>query len=148
MQAHHLPQVLAVERAANAHPWSEANLRDSLQAGYSGWVLFDDHERVIGYAILMIAVGEAQVLNIVVSPERRREGLGRVLMETMIEAANAAHCELMLLEVRRSNVAAIALYRAYGFEQIGLRRNYYRSDDGVGEDAFVLSLPLRPATRI
>lgn len=144
MQAHHLPQVLAVERAANAHPWSEANLRDSLQAGYPGWVLLEG-EQVIGYAILMIAVGEAQVLNIVVSPERRREGLGRVLMERMIEAAKTAQCELMLLEVRRSNTAAIALYRAYGFAQIGLRRNYYRSDDGVGEDAFVLTLPLRTA---
>ena len=142
MQALHLPQVLAVERAANAHPWSEANLRDSLQAGYSGWVLLDDRQGVIGYAILMIAVGEAQVLNIVVSPEHRRQGLGRILMECMIEAANAAHCELVLLEVRRSNSAAIALYRAYGFEQIGLRRHYYRSDDGVGEDAFVLTLPL------
>ncbi len=144
MSPSHLPQVLALERAANAHPWSEANLRDSLQSGYTAWVLVDEDppQTVIGYAIVMIAAGEAQILNIGVTPRRQRSGHGRQLLEAILDAAREASCEMVLLEVRCSNAAAIALYQRYGFTRIGLRKRYYRSDDGTGEDALVLSLPL------
>ena len=96
---------------------------------------------LLGYALMSMAVGEAQLLNICVAPEHRRRGLARQLLDHLLAVARAAAMESMFLEVRPSNASARALYAAYGFAQIGMRRNYYRSASG-GEDALVLSLSL------
>lgn len=143
----YLPAVFELERRAYDYPWSEANFRDSLHAGYSAWVLLDPAgdpdvaAPLVGYALMSMAVGEAQLLNICVAPEHRRRGLARQLLDHLLAVARAAAMESMFLEVRPSNASARALYAAYGFAQIGTRRNYYRSASG-GEDALVLSLSL------
>jgi len=137
MSVEHLDAVMAIERRAYEFPWSEANFRDSLRTGYSSWVLLDE-EVVQGYALMSMAAGEAQILNICVSPLRRRLGLARQLLEHLLLLARAAQMERMYLEVRPSNTAALKLYAAYGFELVGRRRRYYRSADG-NEDALVLA---------
>jgi ribosomal-protein-alanine N-acetyltransferase len=137
MGAEHLDAVMAIERRAYEFPWSEANFRDSLHTGYSSWVLLEG-ELVQGYALMSMAAGEAQILNICVSPARRREGLARQLIEHLLLIARAAQMERMYLEVRPSNTAALKLYASYGFELVGRRRRYYRSADGT-EDALVLA---------
>lgn len=138
MSVEHLDAVMAVERLAYEFPWSVANFRDSLITGYSSWVLLDG-DAVLGYALMSMAVGEAQILNICVSPAHRRQGLARRLMDHLLLLARAAQMERMYLEVRPSNTAALKLYAEYGFDLVGRRRRYYRAAGGATEDALVLA---------
>ncbi len=137
MHAGLLPQVLEIELRAYAFPWTENIFRDCLKAGYSGWVLSDAQNHLRGYALMSMAVGEAHVLNLCVDPSYQQQGYGRLLLLHMMRIARAANLTIVLLEVRRSNKAALRLYESEGFKRIGLRKAYYPAADGR-EDAFVL----------
>lgn len=141
MELWQLPQVMEVETRAYEFPWSERHFRDCIAVGYAAWVLLDAAGAVLGYALMSMAAGEAQVLNLCVDPPHQRRGHGRRLMDHLLRIAQAAGCELMLLEVRESNQPALRLYEAYGFRPIGLRKGYYRAARGR-EHALVLSLAL------
>jgi ribosomal-protein-alanine N-acetyltransferase len=140
MQPLDLPWIAAMERELYAFPWSQGNFRDSLMAGYDCWVVCDGDE-VVGYAILMIALDEAHLLNIAVSASRHRRGIGRDFIAHMIEVGRAKGVEVIYLEVRPSNVVARHLYRTMGFQQIAIRPGYYPALDGR-EDALFLGLTL------
>ncbi|WP_420466219.1 ribosomal protein S18-alanine N-acetyltransferase [Panacagrimonas sp.] len=137
----HLPQVMELEHRAYPFPWTEGIFRDCIKAGYAGWVVGDRSAVMRGYAVMSMAVGEAHILNLAVDPMIRRQGLGRFLLAHLIQIARAAHSTIMLLEVRRSNKAAIRLYQAAGFRHIGTRRGYYPGHE-QREDAYVLALDL------
>lgn len=141
MSESQLPQVLDIEQRAYAFPWTEGIFRDCLKAGYSSWVLHDRAGGLIGYALMTMAVGEAHILNLAIDPLLRRRGYARFLLTHLLQVARAANSTLVLLEVRRSNKAAIRLYQAFGFRHIGTRKNYYPGHE-QREDAFVLSLDL------
>lgn len=131
-----------IERRSYDFPWSHGVFRDCLLAGYTCIVL-ERESQVVGYAILSVAAGEAHVLNLCVDPDFRGLGYGdRLLDEILLRARNASVREVFL-EVRPSNVNALALYRKKGFRQIASRRAYYQAKDGR-EDAAVLSLVLKP----
>lgn len=136
-----LPEVLDIENRAYPFPWSEGVFRDCLKAGYSCWGVQPSGEPLLAYAVMSMAVGEAHILNLAVDPLRRREGLAHFLLSHLLLVARAANTTVVLLEVRRSNKAAINLYHGFGFQQIGTRRNYYPGHD-QREDAFVLALDL------
>lgn len=142
MRLDELATVAAIDARAYRFPWSEKIFRDCLQAGYDGWVMRDNRDVLIGYALMSMAVGEAHVLNLCIAPERQGEGLGHALMVRLMAFARARGMHVILLEVRRSNQAAIALYHGLGFQRIGLRRCYYPADGGR-EDAFVLAYDIR-----
>ena len=95
-----------------------------------------DHQSSLHEVAARSVSGEAEILNLAVTPGWRRRGLGRRLVETAIEAARAAGATRIFLEVRESNGAALALYAALGFLEAGRRRNYYRAPE---EDALILS---------
>jgi [ribosomal protein S18]-alanine N-acetyltransferase len=134
-------RVLDIERVAYDFPWSEDIFRDCLRVGYSCWVL-ERFARIEAYCILQMAAGEAHVLNLCVDPQVHRQGLGRFLLERMIELSRDRHAEAVLLEVRPSNRPARRLYRSLGFTEVGTRRGYYPDLSGR-EDAIVLGLALR-----
>jgi ribosomal-protein-alanine N-acetyltransferase len=93
---------------------------------------------IAGYAVYWLAGPECHILNIAVHPEMRRRGVGSQIMDRILEDARRFECEEVVLEVRRSNLPAIKLYRKFGFVPILIRRRYY-SDN---EDAIVMSLNL------
>ena len=144
MQTAHLDEVLAIEGRAYPVAWSRRIFEDCLRVGYSAWVLTDAQGAVRAYALMSLAAGEAHLLNLCVAPEWQRRGLARRLLEHLLTLARQAACDQMLLEVRVSNDAAFALYRRYGFSEIGLRKGYYPTPDRRGEDGRVLALSLRP----
>lgn len=123
--------------AAYPHPWSRGIFEDCLQFGYPSWVAENARGEVVGHALLTLAVGEGHILNLCVHPHFQGMGLGRRLLDTLVDYAEgeAAHC--LFLEVRASNQAARNLYRAAHFTEVGLRKGYYPADDGR-EDAVVL----------
>ena len=128
--------VAELEHNTYDFPWSEGIFRDCLLAGYVSVVLDRDGE-VVGYGIMSVAAGEAHLLNICVAESLRRQGIGNDLLHYLLRRARTLRAERMFLEVRPSNEVAIALYRASGFEVLGVREHYYKADGG-SEDAVVL----------
>ena len=96
----------------------------------------------VGFALLRIVAGEAELMLLGVAPSARRRGVGRQLLEQSIAAAQAQSAEHYFLEVRNDN-PAIALYRLSGLQQVGCRPNYYRGKDGNSRDALTFRLTLR-----
>jgi ribosomal-protein-alanine N-acetyltransferase len=135
-----VPAVAEVERSAYAFPWSVGIFRDCLRVGYVCRVV-ELEGRVIGHGILSMGAGEAHILNLCVQAEYRCLGVGRRLLTLLIDIARGAGMTDAFLEVRPTNTAAIRLYLAMGFEQVGVRRGYYQAVNGR-EDAAVLRLPL------
>ena len=140
MRATDLAEVAHLEKELYAFPWSLGNFRDSVNAGYDCWVVTHG-ETVAGYAILMIALDEAHLLNIAVAPEWQNQGVGRGFLGHMVGIARQAGCQIIYLEVRPSNLAARHLYRKAGFQQIAIRPDYYPAVQGR-EDALFLGLTL------
>lgn len=128
--------VAMIEQAAYDFPWSPGIFRDCLLAGYTSVVL-EFGGKVIGYGIMSVAAGEAHLLNLALSESARGMGNGRRLLEHLMDLARGAGAEGMYLEVRPSNLRALALYDRAGFEVLGRRRGYYRARGGK-EDAVVL----------
>ncbi len=128
--------VLRIEREVHGHPWTLGNFSDALRSGYASKVFVIEGE-IVGYAVMMLAVDEAELLDISIDKAHQRKGIGRKLLEAMLSLARHENMRRMVLEVRASNQAAIALYRASGFEQIGLRRDYYPAANGR-EDAILM----------
>lgn len=140
MRATDLPVVARLEKDLYAFPWSAGNFRDSLNAGYDCWTVCHG-DAVIGYAILMIALDEAHLLNIAVDAGWQGRGIGRAFLGHMVDVARGAGCGIVYLEVRPSNDGARHLYRKMGFQQIAIRPNYYPTAGGR-EDALFLGLTL------
>ena len=132
--------VVALERAAYRFPWSEGIFRDCLRVGYVCRVI-DLAGVVVGYGIMSMGAGEAHLLNVCIRDDLRCRGLGRRMLEYLLERAHGAGMLEAFLEVRPSNVVAVRLYQALGFEQVGMRRGYYQAPGGR-EDAAVLRLDL------
>ncbi len=132
--------IMALERQLYPYPWTPGNFTDSLSAGYSCWIC-EFGSIVVGYAVLMLALDEAHVLNIAIGQDWQRQGLGRRLMQHLIKIAREYRAQMMFLEVRPSNVSARNLYDEIGFNEIATRRAYYPAHDGR-EDALLLGLAL------
>jgi ribosomal-protein-alanine N-acetyltransferase len=135
-----LAQVNAIERTIYTHPWTRGNFADALRAGYQCRTLHLGRE-LIGYFVLMVAAGEAHLLNLSISAVHQRRGHGSALLGQALALAREGGAQSLFLEVRPSNLAAIALYARFGFERIALRRGYYPAQSGR-EDALVFSLAL------
>ncbi len=137
MAADDLPEVLEIEQRAYEFPWTEGIFKDCLRVGYPAWV-YGEGGRIQGYGILSVAAGEGHILNLCVAPERQRRGVGKRLLRALLLTAELLEVDTLFLEVRVSNRAALALYRKFGFNEIGIRRNYYPAAKGR-EDAMVLA---------
>ncbi|OUP56236.1 ribosomal protein S18-alanine N-acetyltransferase [Butyricicoccus pullicaecorum] len=142
MDERHLPALAEIERACFHVPWSENALREELGKGLF-LVAKDENQTVCGYVGCQIVLDEGYITNVAVSPDFRRQGIGRLLIQTLNERAQQAQLAFVTLEVRASNDPAIALYTAVGYEPVGRRKNFYRAPT---EDAILMTLQLRDAT--
>lgn len=140
MQAADLDAVAALEAAAQPFPWKRINFADSLEAGHSVWVLRQGGE-LLGFVVVMGVLDEAHLLNVAVAPSRQGKGLGARLLRHAMAVAVQQGALSMYLEVRLSNTRAEALYRNFGFREIGRRKAYYPAVQGR-EDALVFSRSL------
>ena len=132
-----LKQVISIEEKAYPHPWTLGIFRDCLRVGYNAWVMTFEGS-VIGYGIIMLSPGEAHILNLCISPDFQKKGLGRHLLRYLIKTTDRTDVDMVLLEVRRSNGHAQELYKSEGFHELGMRKAYYPADDGR-EDAIILA---------
>ena len=159
MQLADLDEVLQIESESHLHPWTRGNFADSLAAGHWAYCIRPEVDQVVkgsyldpavlwAYCILYPAVDELHLLNITVSSRLRKHGLGQRMMAAIEGVAFQQKMPRIILEVRPTNTAALALYQKLGYEQIGMRKNYYPADpeSGSREDALVLakSIKLEP----
>jgi [ribosomal protein S18]-alanine N-acetyltransferase len=141
MQQDDIAVVMELEHRAYPFPWTAGNFRDCIRSNYYCCV-YRQGERCVGYAVMSVKAGEAQVLNICIDPDVQGRGLGRRLMGHLVEVAWKRDADTVFLEVRVSNLAAYALYSSMGFNEVGMRPDYYPAKDGR-EDAMVLALSLQ-----
>ena len=135
MTAAHVPQVAALEAICFHDSWSEKSVASELENELSFWLVALEGERVAGYVGSQTVMGETDMMNVAVHPDYRRKGIAEALILALLEGLKARGSHSLTLEVRASNAPAIALYQKLGFQQIGLRKNYYRNPR---EDALIL----------
>jgi len=132
-----LAEVMAIEITSYEFPWTEGIFRDCLQNQYPA-TLFVQQERILAYAVSQYVVDECHLLNLCVRQSERGMGIGEKMVQYLMNQARKNDMGSIFLEVRVSNTAAINLYDKLGFNEIGLRRDYYPDRNGR-EDALVLA---------
>lgn len=123
----------AIELVVFADPWSQRDFEDCVTSDAT--FLVAEEDGVAGYVVALDAADEGEILNLAVAPDGRRHGLGRALVEEILDVLRERGVRQVYLEVRESNAAARALYAAQGFREVGRRPRYYRRPV---EDAIVL----------
>ena len=134
-----LPVVMELERSAHSHPWRQYSFEDCLKGRQRCW-LAENNQKLVGYVVITHAGGDAELLNIAVSPKYQRKGIGSTLLQHAIKCV-AGHADMLFLEVRVSNKNAIELYSKEGFFELGNRKNYYPTNNGH-EDALLMASQL------
>ena len=135
-----LNAVMKIENANYNYPWTRQIFVDCIRVGYVCHICEFDRE-IAGYCIMSTGASEAHILNLCIAEEQRRKGLARHLLTHMIKMARQKEVQNVYLEVRPSNTAAINLYDSLGFNEIGVRKDYYPAEDGR-EDAIILARSL------
>ena len=135
MTGDHVAQVAALEAICFHDPWSEKSVASELTNPLSLWLVALDGERVAGYIGSQSVMGESDVMNVAVHPDYRRQGIGERLCLALVDTLKEKGNHSLTLEVRASNDPARTFYEKLGFQQVGLRKNYYRNPR---EDALIL----------
>lgn len=139
-----LDVVAEIERETFADAWSRRSFAGMLKQPHVHAVAAEDSSgRVIGYGMCSVAADEGEILNIAVTPSARHQGLGRQVLAALLAHLQQSGSQKAYLEVRRSNTAAIALYRGAGFLPLGVRPAYYAQPR---EDALTMTLELGSQT--
>ncbi len=134
MQSQHVAAIAQMEAICFSGPWSENSIGGELNNPLSLWLVAVVDDRVVGYVGSQTVLGEADMMNIAVHPDYRRQGIAKKLVEKLIAQLADSGAYQLSLEVRASNGSAIALYQQLGFQQVGCRLRYYRNPK---EDALI-----------
>ncbi|MGC6388381.1 ribosomal protein S18-alanine N-acetyltransferase [Ewingella sp. S1.OA.A_B6] len=135
-----LPRAFQIENASHAFPWTEKTFASNQGERYLNLKMMQGDE-MAGFAITQVVLDEATLFNIAIDPAFQRHGLGRALLEEVIQQLELRDVVTLWLEVRASNSKAITLYESLGFNEVSVRRNYYPSAQGR-EDAIMMALIL------
>ena len=138
MTADHVVSVAELEKICfGTEAWSEKSVASELTNALSLWLVAMEEDKVAGYVGSQTVMDETDMMNVAVHPDHRRKGIAEALVLSLAEALKEKGSHCLTLEVRASNAPAIGLYEKLGFQQIGLRKNYYRNPK---EDARILRM--------
>ena len=135
MTAEDCAQVAAIETMSFSMPWSLHAFTEATRNPNYRFLVAEENGEILGYCGFVYVLDEAEIPNVCVSAEARRRGIGRALMNALVEMAAELGIVTLHLEVRKSNLPAQNLYHAIGFEEIGIRKNFY---DLPKEDAILV----------
>ena len=135
MNSFHVDQIAQLEKLCFSDPWSVNSIASELDNKLAFWLVATEEDRVAGYIGSQTVMDETDMMNVAVHPDYRRKGIAEALVNALVENLQKMGSHCLTLEVRASNVPAIALYEKLGFSEIGRRKNYYRNPR---EDALIL----------
>ncbi len=138
MAERHLAALAEIEKTCFHAPWSKKMLREELGKGI--FLVAERDGQAVGYVGCQTVLDEGYITNVAVSPDCRRQGIGRALIEELAQRARAQGLSFVTLEARASNAPAIALYEGAGFDRVGMRKNFYTAPS---EDAVLMTLFLK-----
>ena len=128
--------IARLEKECFSEPWSEKAITESLENG-TFFFVFEEEGEILGYAGLQTVLDEGYVTNIAVTSNARKKGIGSALTEKIISFGKEKKLSFVTLEVRESNLAAISLYKKFGFKTVGKRKNFYTAPS---EDALIMTI--------
>lgn len=140
MQLDDLEQVVEIEQQNFSVPWTENGFFSFLLRSDTLFLVAKEEDRILGYMGIMMVLDEGEITNVSVAQTARRRGVGRLLVQTMLDKMRRAGLNMIHLEVRKSNTPAIRLYEQFAFVQDGERKNYYEEPT---EDAVLMSCRLK-----
>lgn len=135
MNKSHIDGIMEIEKDSFAIPWSRASVEKELSNNLAIYVVAVENEKVMGYGGMWHVVNEGHITNIAVHKDYRRKGIGNIIVNKLIEIAEKKEMIGLTLEVRKSNVPALELYRKNGFKLEGIRPEYYEDNK---EDAYIM----------
>ena len=133
MTVAHIEDIAKLEKDCFSSPWSEDGLKSELENKFARFFVAFSGDRVAGYIGSHNVLGEVYITNVAVFPDFRRKGVGKALVEFLVDQMKLEKAEFVTLEVRKSNSNAISLYEKCGFEKVGVRKDFYEKprEDGV-----------------
>ena len=144
-----IPSVLSIEEQNSDDPWSKSLFTTSIENSNNICYCLSLNDKTIGYLIAMLALDSADILNIGIEPDFKRQGHGTALLNHLIEELRKRDIGEILLEVRVGNKSAIQFYKKQGFEEISVRKNYYTKNSknqSQREDGIIMSIQI-PSTK-
>ncbi len=129
--------VMLLENEVYQFPWTDRIFKDCIRVGYDCWLALLEN-KVVAHAVISVAAGESHILNLSVTEDHQGKGIGKQFIQFLLNIAYNKRAQIMMLEVRPSNVRAIKCYNSAGFNEIGSRKDYYPSPNGK-EDALLFA---------
>ena len=129
--------VMHLENAVYQFPWTDKIFKDCIRVGYDCWLALLEN-KVVAHAVISVAAGESHILNLSVTGDHQGKGIGKQFIQFLLNIAHNKRAQIMMLEVRPSNVRAIKCYNSAGFNEIGSRKDYYPAPNGK-EDALLFA---------
>jgi ribosomal-protein-alanine N-acetyltransferase len=130
-------EVMLLENEVYQFPWTDRIFKDCIRVGYDCWLAFFDNS-LVAHAVISVAAGESHILNLSVTKHHQGKGIGKQFIHFLLNIARNKRAQIMMLEVRPSNIRAINCYNSVGFNEIGCRKDYYPAPNGK-EDALLFA---------
>lgn len=145
MNKSHIDGIIEIENQCFTIPWSRSSVEKELSNNFAIYVVAIDNDTVVGYGGMWHIVNEGHITNIAVHKDYRRQGIGNIIINKLTEIAEEKEMIGITLEVRKSNTAALELYKKNGFKLEGIRPEYYEDNK---EDAYIMWKYLIPEDEI
>lgn len=111
--------------------WNYSILKDELSNANSYYLVAKLDNEILGFAGIKYVLNDADIMNIVVKKSKRKSGIGSLLLKNIIELCKKLNVSTLFLEVNEKNLPAISLYKKFGFEEVGFRKNYYKENNAI-----------------
>ena len=139
MKKEFIDQVYEIDKESVPIPWSKNSIEEEMNNMLAHFIVAKDDEKVVGFAMCWFIMDECHIGNIAVTPPYRKQGVASLLLDELLSKCKEHGTTYILLEVRASNVPAQNLYKKYGFEEVVVRKKYYKNPDNTYEDAIIMS---------
>lgn len=136
MAVTHIEEIARLEKECFSSPWSEDGIKSELHNNFARFFVVASEDKIAGYIGAHNVLGEVYITNVAVFSEYRRNGVGRALVEFLVDEMKAENAGFVTLEVRKSNFNAISLYEKCGFQRVGERKDFYEKPR---EDAVLMT---------
>ena len=139
MKKEYIDDVYEIDKISVPIPWSKKSIEEEMNNMLANFLVAKEDDKVVGFAMCWYIMDECHIGNIAVHPDYRQKGIATRLLDKLLEGCKEHGTNSILLEVRVSNIPAQELYKKLGFEELVIRKQYYKNPDGTYEDAIIMT---------